>query len=76
MTIRDGRDLRDVREGLGWSLSDMARALQLDGTREKGSQRVREMESGARPITGPVAVAVEAFAAGFRPADFVEPERV
>jgi len=46
----------------------MARALRLAGTPDKAATRVREMESGNRPISGPVAVAVEAFLSGWRPA--------
>ncbi len=49
----------------------MADALRLGGSSEKGGQRVREMESGTKEISGPVAVAVEAFLTGFRPAHLI-----
>lgn len=59
--------LKAARNALGWSLADMARALRLASAETKGGDRVREMESGARPISGPVSVAVEAFLTGWRP---------
>jgi hypothetical protein len=61
-------ELHAARQQLGWSVYEMADALRLGGSSEKGGQRVREMESGAKEISGPVAVAVEAFLTGFRPA--------
>jgi len=48
----------------------MARALRLAQVETKGPDRVRDMESGAREVTGPVTVAVEAFLTGFRPHGF------
>lgn len=63
--IRTPADLKAARRALGWSLSEMAGALRLSG--DKGAQRVREMEDGAKPLTGPVTVAVEAFLSGWRP---------
>lgn len=68
MNIHTPADLKAARHELGWSLRQMARALRLAGTPDKAATRVREMESGARPISGPVMVAVEAFLTGFRPA--------
>ena len=59
--------MKAARLALGWSLRDMARALRLAQIETKGPDRVRDMESGARPISGPVSVAVEAFLTGFRP---------
>ena len=67
MTIHTPADLKAARARLGWSLRTMARALRLAGTPEKAATRVREMEDGRRPISGPVGVAVEAFADGWRP---------
>jgi transcriptional regulator with XRE-family HTH domain len=58
---------REARESLGWSQYELADALNLGGTTEKGAQRVREMESGARPISGPIVRLMEAFADGWRP---------
>lgn len=65
--IRDGNELKAARQELGWSLAELARALRLGGGGDKPAQYVREMENGARSISGPVTVAVEAFLAGFRP---------
>jgi hypothetical protein len=66
-------ELRDARGRLGhmWGLgrplrmSEMGRALRLQG-RDPGAS-VRDWERGHTPISGPVAVAVEAMLAGFRP---------
>lgn len=68
--IETPADLEQARTQLGWSLWDMARALRLNGEREQAAKRVREMENGARQISGPVAVAVEAFVDGWRPEGF------
>lgn len=67
MNVTTPDDLKAARQSLGWSLRQMARALRLAGTPEKAATRVREMEDGRREISGPVAVAVEAFVDGFRP---------
>jgi hypothetical protein len=71
--IENGPHLKQAREALGWSPSDMARALRLAGDRSQGEKRVREMEAGKRMISGPVSVAVESFLHGFKPVGF-EPE--
>ena len=68
--IVTGPHMRQAREALGWSPSDMARALRLAGDRSQGEKRVREMEAGKRMISGPVAVAVESFLHGFLPVGF------
>jgi hypothetical protein len=70
--IENGRDLKRARQALGWSIYQMASALRLTGEREQAGRRVREMEDGTKPVTGPVQVAVEAFEAGFRPEGFSE----
>lgn len=44
--------LADVRHALGLSVSQMATAIGLDG--DNAADRVREMERGARPISGPL----------------------
>ena len=72
MTITTPDDLKAARQSLGWSLRQMARALRLAGTPEKAATRVREMESGTRPISGPVMVAVEAFLTGWRPEGYAD----
>lgn len=67
MTITTPDDLKAARQELGWSLRHLAQALRLAGTPEKAATRVREMEDERRDISGPVAVAVEAFLTGWRP---------
>jgi len=67
LKISNGAAMKAARLALGWSLRDMARALRLAQIETKGPDRVRDMESGARDISGPVSVAVEAFLTGFRP---------
>lgn len=67
--------LRDARGSLGlmWGLnrplhkSELGRALRLQG-RDPG-QSVHDWERGHNAISGPVAVAVDAMMAGFRPDD-------
>lgn len=68
--IQTGADLSAARKRLGMSVYALARALRLGGEREQSGKRVREMENGARPVTGPVAVAVEAMLEGFTPEGF------
>ncbi len=68
MKISNGAAMKAARLALGWSLRDMARALRLAQIETKGPDRVRDMESGTRDISGPVTVCVEAFLTGFRPA--------
>jgi hypothetical protein len=78
--IRDGEDLHRARRGLGWSVTQLARALRLcppdaaadDQRVKKAGDRIREMERDVRDISGPVSVAVEAFEQGFRPEGFKE----
>ena len=67
LMIRNGSDLKKARRRLGWSLTELAGALRLEGDIKKTATRLREIENGARPLTGPIAVAVEAFEAGFNP---------
>ena len=63
--------LQEAREQLGWGRGLMGRALRLgrwwDEDDPGPKTRVRDLESGRRVISGPVAVAVAAFLAGFRP---------
>lgn len=70
--IETPADLHQARRRLGWSVYKLARALRLTGDREQQGKRVREMENGAKPISGPVTVAVEAFEEGYRPDGFDE----
>jgi transcriptional regulator with XRE-family HTH domain len=62
-----GDEMREARVSLDWSQYELADALNLGGTTAKGAQRVREMEAGDRPISGPIARLMEAFADGWRP---------
>jgi hypothetical protein len=68
--IKTGPHLKQARDALGWSPSELARALRLAGGPDQGEKRVLEMESGRRQISGPVAVAVESFLHGFKPLGF------
>lgn len=68
--IKTGPHLRQAREALGWTATDLARALRLAGGDKQGEKRVLEMESGRREISGPVTVAVESFLHGFLPVGF------
>lgn len=54
--ILSGDDLHAARLELGYSVSELATKLRLGGD---GARRVRDMEMGTRPLTGPCAVAVE-----------------
>jgi hypothetical protein len=68
--IKTGPHLKQAREALGWSPSELARALRLAGGEAQGEKRVLEMESGRRQLSGPVCVAVESFLHGFKPLGF------
>ena len=68
--ITTGRDLMNARDRLGWSQAELGDALRLAGDRRHRGTRIRDMENGSRPVTGPIAVAVESFLAGFRPDGF------
>ena len=74
MTITTPADLKAARHHLGWSLRDMARALDLAGTTDKAATRVREMEDGRREISGPVRRCVAAFLDGWRPDGWTDDE--
>lgn len=73
-----GDEFRDARATLGkmWGfgrplhMSEIARALRLSG-RDPG-RSVRDWESGATPISGPVSVAVEMWLAGAMPPDALD----
>lgn len=78
MIVETAEDLAEARRQLGWSLYTLARALKMcpvdapsdDQRVKKAGDRIREMERGARDITGPISVAVEALLTGFRPEGF------
>jgi cytoskeletal protein RodZ len=52
-----GDNLRDARQTLGLSLTEMAERLRL--ALPNGRTMLREMESGKRDVSGPISVAVE-----------------
>jgi hypothetical protein len=58
---------RQCMTAAGLGCADVARALRLSSA--NGFDTVQRMLTGKAPISGPVSVAMEALAAGFRPAD-------
>ena len=53
----DGNALHAARQQLGLTCDQLAARLRLTGRYRK--DKIREMEEGKRPISGPIAVAVE-----------------
>lgn len=51
--------LRFARESMGWSSNQLGQAVRLSAS--IAGSHIREMETGARPISGPITVCVEAF---------------
>ena len=71
--INSGRDLAEARKRLGWSVTELAAALWLAKTGSTiagGQDFIRNMERERREVSGPIAVSVEAFLSGWRPAGF------
>lgn len=68
-----GPDLRRARLSLGFTLYDMARALRLSGGRDASIKHLRAMESGEKPVSGPVSRVAQALLDGWRPAGWPEP---
>jgi len=60
-------DLKAARHALGWSLRQMAGALGLERPEDKGADRLREMEDGRRPLSGPVKLRLRPFRAPHAP---------
>lgn len=58
-----------ARAKLGLSLAELGEALGLGGGREQAAKRVRQMETGFKDISGPVARVLQAMLAGWRPSD-------
>ena len=71
--IKTGDHLRQAREAMGWTPTDLARALRFQ--ENHGPSRILEMEAGKRQVSGPVSVAVEALMRGFLPVGFEAPPR-
>lgn len=73
-----GEDMRDARGELGraWGLdrplhmTELGRVLGLAG--DDPGETVRDYERGKKPISGPIALALELLLAGGRPADLAE----
>jgi hypothetical protein len=60
----DANEFYKARKRLGMSPTELGQALRLKGD---AGGHVREIEDGARPVTGPISVAVEAMLTGWRP---------
>lgn len=66
-------NLEEVRRNLGqmWGMSrpitrvEFARALKLSP--KNGGEYLGQLEKNSKPVSGPMAVAISAFLAGFRP---------
>lgn len=58
----DGAELREIREGLGWSHADMAIAL----GHTDGGRAIRRWQAGQVPIRPVVAIAIRAVATAAR----------
>ena len=64
--IHSPDDLKAARHALGWSLRQMAGALGLERPEDKGADRLREMEDGRRPLSGPICELTQALLDGWR----------
>jgi transcriptional regulator with XRE-family HTH domain len=59
-----GDELKAARQAMGYSLLDLAYALKLKGADGDGDDQrnardtIRRMESGSKPISGPIELAV------------------
>lgn len=60
-----GAEVRTIREALGLTQGELGQWLLLSGGQP--DHTVRMWETGLRSVGGPVAVALTAFAAGYRP---------
>lgn len=61
----DKETFKSIRKALGLTQTELGHWLLLSG--EQPGHTVRMWESGKRPVTGPVAVCLKAFASGYRP---------
>lgn len=52
-----GDELKNARESLGLTVTELAERLQL--SMPNGRTFIRELERGKQPISGPISVAVE-----------------
>lgn len=60
--MSDNDKLKLLRTALGWSYLEMADRLRLTGSSSERRDRVFDMEVGKRPVTGPIAAAVDLLA--------------
>jgi len=49
-------ELKAARKAMGYSLNELAWALELEG--ERAGEHIRKMENGSKPISGPIKIAV------------------
>ncbi len=68
-----GDEVKSIRKALGLTQSELGRWLLLGGAQP--GHTVRMWESGKRPVTGPVEIALTAFAGGYRPPHIPKPAR-
>ena len=61
----NGADAKAARKQLGLTVNELADALRLSP--QNGGRKVRRWEAGDVPVSGPVAVAIEAMLNGFEP---------
>ena len=59
----NGADAKAARKQLGLTVNELADALRLSP--QNGGRKVRRWEAGEVPVSGPVAVAIEAMLNGF-----------
>ena len=59
MTIDDGAGLKAARKELELSVYELGELLRLQGGRDAAGDFVRAIEEGRKPLSGPIAVAVE-----------------
>lgn len=64
----NGADAKAARKQLGLTVNELADALRLSP--QNGGRKVRRWEAGDVPVSGPVAVAIEAMLNGFYPKEF------
>ncbi len=64
----DAKEAKAIRRALGLSEAQLGRVLRLRPA--NAFKTVRNMESGAVDVSGPVSLALEALADGWRPRDY------
>lgn len=64
----------ELRIAAGMSFAELADALRLTGL--NAISQLREMERGKRDVTGPIGVAMQALADGWRPGEWPDAEEI